>query len=102
MKLLGDVCRGEAFRSEGGLSQRVSLEVSSDACTGGNSRYYSANIDSYFKLGGGFADFADSLPGGGGCHTGSRWRCRVVCVGVKGSQIQDRAVTQGVVRGVSL
>ena len=75
MKLLGDVCRGEAFRSEGGLSQRVSLEVSSDACTGGNSRYYSANIDSYFKLGGGFADFADSLPGG-------------------------EAVTQGVVGGV--
>ena len=53
---------------------------------------------------------------GGGCHTGSRWRCYVVCVadphtgcrwrcrgvcvGVRGSQIQDRAVAQGVVRGV--
>ena len=35
---------------------------------------------SYFKLGGwGFADFVDSLRGG--CHTGCRWRCRLVFVG---------------------
>ena len=27
----------------------------------------------------------------GGCHTGCRWRCRLVCRG-QGSQIQDRAV----------
>ena len=36
----------------------------------------------------------------GGCHTGCRWRCRLVSRG-QGSQIQDRAVvTQGVVGGV--
>ena len=59
--------------------------------------------------------FADPTPG---CHKTCWWRCRVVCVGVRfrlshrvslevssgacrgqGSQIQDRAVTQGVVGG---
>ena len=74
---------------------------------------------SYFKLGGEGSQIL-WIRCGGGCHRGSRWRCRLVCVGVRvrlshrlslavssgvcrgqGSQIQDRAVvTQGVVGGV--
>ena len=33
----------EVCRSKRGLSRRVSLEVSSDVCTGGVSQYYSPN-----------------------------------------------------------
>ena len=34
LKPSGDVCRGEEFADVRGLSQRVALEVSSDACSG--------------------------------------------------------------------
>ena len=38
---------------------------------------------------------------GGGCHTGSRWRCRLVCVGVRVrlSHRVSLAVSSGVCRG---
>ena len=89
-------------RSKTGLSERVSLGVSSGVCGGQASQIQD-----------------------GGCHTGCRWRCRLVCVwgsgfadpktgavtegvvggvvwcvGGQASQIQDGAVTQGVVGGV--
>ena len=70
------------------------MEVSSDACTGGNSQYcfylnfhFSPNSfsyrGSYFKLGGEGSQILWIRAGGGGCHTGSRWRCRLACLGVR-------------------
>ena len=38
---------------------------------------------SYFKLGGEGSQILWIRAGGGGCHKGSRWRCRLVCVGVR-------------------
>ena len=47
---------------------------------------------SYFKLGGEGSQVL-WIRCGGGCHTGSRWRCRLVCVGVKVRRSKTRRHT---------
>ena len=93
------VCVGvRVRRSKTGLSQRVSLEVSFGVCGGQGLQIRKGVVIegvvggvAWCVWGSGFADPK------GGCHTRCRWRCRLVCVGVR---VRRSKTGQGVAGGV--